>query len=200
VLEALLAEDVARLVGPKGRHNPDRAAVRHGSEPGQVTLGGRRVRVRRPRVRTADGTGEVAVRNGPSFLPLGGVDRPRRAVRFARLLQRRGRVLGGPAARAASGGSLSLAWLPRSVEGRTRPQVHRAGKRAVGWRRLGRQVRCRATMASAAPDGGCGRSHSDAIVGCIVWSTTASSSALSASRSTCSRSRAANASTVRAAS
>jgi hypothetical protein len=61
VLEALLAEDVARLVGPKGRHNPDRAAFRHGSEPGRVTLGGRRVRVRRPRVRSADTTQEVAV-------------------------------------------------------------------------------------------------------------------------------------------
>jgi hypothetical protein len=61
VLQVMLEEDVARLVGPRGRHNPDRAAVRHGSEPGQVTLGGRRVRVRRPRVRSADGTGEVAV-------------------------------------------------------------------------------------------------------------------------------------------
>jgi putative transposase len=67
VLEALLAEDVVRLVGPRGRHNPDRAAVRHGSEPGQVTLGGRRVRVRRPRVRTADGTGEVAVPTYQAF-------------------------------------------------------------------------------------------------------------------------------------
>ena len=44
VMQAMLEEDVARLVGPKGRHNPARAAVRHGSEPGQVTLGGRRVR------------------------------------------------------------------------------------------------------------------------------------------------------------
>ena len=61
VLEAMLAEDVDRLVGAKGRHNPARAAVRHGSEPGQVTLGGRRVRVRRPRVRSADGTRELAV-------------------------------------------------------------------------------------------------------------------------------------------
>jgi hypothetical protein len=61
VLEAMLAEDVARLVGPKGRHNPARAAVRHGSEPGQVTLGGRRVRIRRPRVRSADGTWELPV-------------------------------------------------------------------------------------------------------------------------------------------
>ena len=67
VLEALLAEDVARLVGPKGRHNPDRAAVRHGSESGQVTLGGRRVRVRRPRVRTADGTGELPVPTYQAF-------------------------------------------------------------------------------------------------------------------------------------
>jgi hypothetical protein len=36
-------------------------------------------------------------------------------VRFARLMQRRGRVLGGPSARAASGGNLSLPWLPRRV-------------------------------------------------------------------------------------
>jgi putative transposase len=67
VLEAMLAEDVARLVGPKGRHNPARAAVRHGSESGQVTLGGRRVRVRRPRVRTADGTRELPVPTYQAF-------------------------------------------------------------------------------------------------------------------------------------
>ena len=67
VLQAMLAEDVARLVGPKGRHNPDRAAVRHGAEPGRVTLGGRRVRVRRPRVRSADGTGEVVVPTYQAF-------------------------------------------------------------------------------------------------------------------------------------
>jgi putative transposase len=67
VLEVMLAEDVARLVGAKGRHIPERTAVRHGSEPGQVTLGGRRVRVRRPRVRTADGTREVAVPTYQAF-------------------------------------------------------------------------------------------------------------------------------------
>jgi hypothetical protein len=60
-VQTLMAEDVARLVGVKGRHNPDRTAVRHGSEPGQVTLGGRRVRIRRPRVRSADGTQELPV-------------------------------------------------------------------------------------------------------------------------------------------
>ena len=62
-----MAEDVARLVGPKGRHNPARVAVRHGSEPGQVTLGGRRVRVRRPRVRTTDGTRELPVPTYQAF-------------------------------------------------------------------------------------------------------------------------------------
>jgi putative transposase len=67
VLQTLLAEDVARLVGAKGRHNPDRTAVRHGSEPGQVTLGGRRVRIRRPRVRSADGTRELPVPTYQAF-------------------------------------------------------------------------------------------------------------------------------------
>jgi putative transposase len=67
VLGELLAADVDRLVGPKGRHNPDRTAVRHGAEPGQVTLGGRRVRVDRPRVRSADGTREVPVRTWAAF-------------------------------------------------------------------------------------------------------------------------------------
>src|SRR4029450_6986949 len=51
----------------------------------------------------------------PLGMPLGGVERPRRAVRFARLIHRRGRVLGGPAVRATPGGSLSLTWLPRTV-------------------------------------------------------------------------------------
>jgi putative transposase len=59
VLQVMLAADVARLVGPKGRHNPDRSAVRHGTQPGRVTLGGRRIPVDRPRVRSADGAQEL---------------------------------------------------------------------------------------------------------------------------------------------
>jgi putative transposase len=46
-------------VGPKGKHNPDRRAVRHGHAGGEVTLGGRRVPVSRPRARAVDGSGEV---------------------------------------------------------------------------------------------------------------------------------------------
>jgi putative transposase len=67
VLGSLLDADVERLVGPKGRHNPDRAAVRHGSQPGKVTLGGRRVRVDRPRVRSADGTAELPLPTWQAF-------------------------------------------------------------------------------------------------------------------------------------
>ena len=61
VLTELIAEEVDDVVGPKGRHDADRAAVRHGHEAGSVTLGGRRVPVERPRVRATDGTGEVAM-------------------------------------------------------------------------------------------------------------------------------------------
>ena len=56
-----MEESVTALAGPKGKHDPDRAAVRHGHEQGSVTLGGRRVAVQRPRVRAADGSGELPV-------------------------------------------------------------------------------------------------------------------------------------------
>jgi len=62
VLQTLMEESVVALAGPKGKHNPDRAAaVRHGHEHGSVSLGGRRVGVQRPRVRAADGSGELPV-------------------------------------------------------------------------------------------------------------------------------------------
>jgi putative transposase len=59
VLRELLEAEVEGIVGPKGKHSSDRVAVRHGHEGGEVTLGGRRVGVSRPRVRTADGESEV---------------------------------------------------------------------------------------------------------------------------------------------
>ncbi len=59
VLRELLEQEVDEVVGPKGKWNPERTAVRHGHETGEVTLGGRRVAVRRPRARTADGESEL---------------------------------------------------------------------------------------------------------------------------------------------
>jgi len=61
VLGELLESEVDEVVGPRGRHDPDRVAVRHGRDAGEVTLGGRRVAIERPRVRSADGSEEVAL-------------------------------------------------------------------------------------------------------------------------------------------
>jgi putative transposase len=52
VMGELLDVEVTELAGPKGKHDPQRVAMRHGSEQGTVTLGGRRLGVRRPRVRS----------------------------------------------------------------------------------------------------------------------------------------------------
>ena len=64
VMAAMMAQDVSAVCGPKGKHDPDRTAVRHGTEAGSVTLGGRRVPVERPRMRSTDGAGELPV---PSY-------------------------------------------------------------------------------------------------------------------------------------
>jgi putative transposase len=61
VVHELMALEVDEVVGPKGKHNADRTAKRHGHEDGSMTLGGRRVPVRRPRVRTADDEHELPV-------------------------------------------------------------------------------------------------------------------------------------------
>jgi putative transposase len=61
VMAAMMNADVEASCGPKGKHDPGRAAVRHGTEAGSVTLGGRRVPVTRPRMRATDGTGELPV-------------------------------------------------------------------------------------------------------------------------------------------
>jgi putative transposase len=54
-MAAMFEAEIAEACGPKGKHDPDRAAVRHGTGEGSVTLGGRRVAVDRPRARTLDG-------------------------------------------------------------------------------------------------------------------------------------------------
>ena len=55
VMAAMFEAEITEIAGPKGKHNPERVAVRHGAEKGSVTLGGRRVAVTRPRARTVDG-------------------------------------------------------------------------------------------------------------------------------------------------
>ena len=67
VVHELMELEVAEVVGPKGKHNPDRTAKRHGHEDGSMTLGGRRVQVRRPRMRSADDTRELPVQTYEYF-------------------------------------------------------------------------------------------------------------------------------------
>lgn len=67
VLAELMEEEVDEVVGPKGRHDAERVAVRHGHEAGEVTLGGRRVQVERPRVRSVDGRSELQLETYAHF-------------------------------------------------------------------------------------------------------------------------------------
>ncbi|TMH94274.1 MAG: IS256 family transposase, partial [Betaproteobacteria bacterium] len=63
VLSAMMEGDRVELCGPKGRPDADRRAVRGGHTQSWLTLGGRRVAMRRPRARSVAG-GEHSL---PSF-------------------------------------------------------------------------------------------------------------------------------------
>ena len=68
VMGELMDVEVVELAGPKGKHDPARVAMRHGSEQGTVTLGGRRLGVRRPRVRSTGPDGhEVQLESYTAF-------------------------------------------------------------------------------------------------------------------------------------
>ncbi len=94
VMAQLMEADVTAVCGPKGRHDPQRSASRHGTERGSVTLGGRRVPVTRPRVRATDGSGELPV---PAYELFNG------AELFGRMAMER--MLGG-----LRPGTTALAW------------------------------------------------------------------------------------------
>jgi putative transposase len=61
VVHELMEAEVDEVVGPKHMHNPERVAKRHGHECGSMTLGGRRVEVSRPRIRSANDEHELPV-------------------------------------------------------------------------------------------------------------------------------------------
>jgi transposase-like protein len=67
VVHELMEREVDEVVGPKSKHNRERTAKRHGHEDGSMTLGGRRVPVRRPRMRTADDEHELPVQSYEYF-------------------------------------------------------------------------------------------------------------------------------------
>jgi transposase-like protein len=60
-IAAMLEEERSEVCGPRYRHSSTRAASRAGTARGELALGGRRVSVARPRVRSVDGR-EVTLR------------------------------------------------------------------------------------------------------------------------------------------
>jgi transposase-like protein len=125
VLASLLDADVDRLVGPKGRHQPDRTAVRHGTQPGRVTLGGRRIRVDRPRVRSADGARELPLPTWAAFASTELLDQLALERMLAKLSTRRYQAglepVGSRAEQASSGTSKSA--VSRRFVARTEPAL-----------------------------------------------------------------------------
>src|SRR5207247_9123231 len=59
-LDELFRDEAVALAGPKGRHHPQRTHHHWGTAATEITFGGRRVQVRRPRVRQTAG-GEAAL-------------------------------------------------------------------------------------------------------------------------------------------
>lgn len=55
VLRQMMEIDVCEAAGPKGKHNPNRQAYRHGTDDTKVVMGGEKVSIKRPRVRTMGG-------------------------------------------------------------------------------------------------------------------------------------------------
>lgn len=65
-LTTLLEQERTAACGPRYVHEPERRAHRAGHAPGELVMGGRRVRVSRPRARTLDGR-EVTLPSWPRF-------------------------------------------------------------------------------------------------------------------------------------
>ncbi len=55
VLDAMMEQDREELCGPRWKRDADRSAGRTGTTQSEVTLGGRRIPVTRPRVRSKEG-------------------------------------------------------------------------------------------------------------------------------------------------
>ena len=60
VLDAMMEQDRTELCGPRWKRDPERRAGRAGTTSSEVTLGGRRIRMTRPRVRSQTGEEVVA--------------------------------------------------------------------------------------------------------------------------------------------
>jgi putative transposase len=138
VLHEIMEAEVDEVVGPKGRHDPDRTAVRHGHEDGSVTLGGRRVPISRPRVRSADDERELPLQTYRHFAerdPLSDVVLERMLAGVStRRYARTGEPVGADVDEQAS--STSKSAVSREFVSRTRESLIDLMSRPLGDQRL----------------------------------------------------------------
>lgn len=68
VMRMMFEEDVEQYAGPKGKHKTEgRTGYRHGTEKTTVVMGGKKIRVDRPRARAIDGSGELPLESLDAF-------------------------------------------------------------------------------------------------------------------------------------
>jgi transposase-like protein len=122
-LDELFREEAVALAGPKGRHQPQRTHHHWGTAATELTFGGRRVQVQRPRVRQTAG--------GEATLPSVAAFRDRDPL-TARMMQQllagvstrhyEGSLEARPSGRPTRGSSKSA--VSRTVVRRTRQRLH----------------------------------------------------------------------------
>lgn len=66
-LMAMMEQDVAAVAGPKGKHDPDRTAFRHGYQDTTVPMGNQRLAIKRPRVRDITRNRELPIPSYEAF-------------------------------------------------------------------------------------------------------------------------------------
>lgn len=74
VIDAIMQEEITDACGPKGRHDPERVAVRHTSEKSSLKVAGQRVAVVKPRMRSVDQAREIPLASWSYFSSAGAMD------------------------------------------------------------------------------------------------------------------------------
>jgi putative transposase len=122
-LDELFRAEAVALAGPKGRHHPPRTHHHWGTAPTELTFGGRRLQVRRPRVRQTAG-GEATLPSVAAFR-----DRDPLTARMMQQLlagvstrQYEASLEAPPSGRRSRGSSKSA--VSRTVVRRTRQRLH----------------------------------------------------------------------------
>jgi|SRR5690349_16828641 len=123
VLTQMLEADRVALCGVKNVADPHRRAVRGGSTSSRVVLGGQRIAIKRPRVRSID-AGEIEL---PSFAWAAGGDPLDMATMAATRRRRVDSALCGNARRVAAAGGLAVHLQERGVAALCGAQPEPAG-------------------------------------------------------------------------